>query len=246
MDACKPTVLPLRAGGGVGGVMRIAWTSAMEDELRRLYPTQSAQECADAIGVGLSSVVNRVTLLGLSKSPEWIAARTRQRWAEGRHDASRSAHFQKGLQSWNKGLRGVVGVQEGCRRTQFKPGELTGAARHNYVPVGTEKIRDGLLCRKMTDDQSIYPAARWQPVQRLVWEAAHGPIPPGHIVVFKPGRHTTERDLITLDRLELVSRAENMRRNSYHTRYPKEVAQLIQLKGALNRKINRRQKEAQP
>jgi len=35
-----------------------------------------------------------------------------------------------------------------------------------------------------------------------------------------------------------------MRRNSYHTRYPKEVAQLIQLKGALNRKINRRSRQA--
>jgi hypothetical protein len=48
--------------------------------------------------------------------------------------------------------------------------------------------------------------------------------------------------IITLGRLELISRAENMRRNSYHTRYPKEVAQLIQLRGALNRQINKRLK----
>jgi hypothetical protein len=34
-----------------------------------------------------------------------------------------------------------------------------------------------------------------------------------------------------------MSRAESMRRNSYHN-YPKELAQLIQLRGALNRKIN--------
>ena len=56
--------------------------------------------------------------------------------------------------------------------------------------------------------------------------------------MFKPGRKTTDPARITADGLELVTRAELMRRNSYHNNYPKEVALLIQLKGALNRKIN--------
>jgi hypothetical protein len=77
-------------------------------------------------------------------------------------------------------------------------------------------------------------------VHLLVWEAANGPVPPGHAITFLPGRRTTDASLITLDALQLVSRAELMRRNSHHTNYPKEVSQLIQLKGALNRKINRR------
>jgi len=47
---------------------------------------------------------------------------------------------------------------------------------------------------------------------------------------------------ITLDRVECISLAENMRRNSYLTRYPKEVADLIRLRGALNRKINTRER----
>jgi hypothetical protein len=34
----------------------------------------------------------------------------------------------------------------------------------------------------------------WVAVHRLVWEQAHGPVPPGHIVVFRPGRHTTDLD----------------------------------------------------
>lgn len=34
-----------------------------------------------------------------------------------------------------------------------------------------------------------------------------------------------------------------MRRNSYHTNYPKDVQLLIQLRGAVNRQINKR-KEA--
>lgn len=57
--------------------------------------------------------------------------------------------------------------------------------------------------------------------------------------------HTTDPAAITADRLELVTRAENMARNTLH-RYPKEVAQLIQLRGALNRKINARTKDRSP
>lgn len=53
---------------------------------------------------------------------------------------------------------------------------------------------------------------------------------------------TTHRDSITLDRLELVTRAENMRRNSRHTRYPPDLNAVMQLKGALTRKINNRSK----
>lgn len=35
-----------------------------------------------------------------------------------------------------------------------------------------------------------------------------------------------------------------MRRNSYHTRYPKEIGLVIQLKGALQRQINKRERDA--
>ena len=61
--------------------------------------------------------------------------------------------------------------------------------------------------------------------------------------MFRPGRASTDEARIALDALELVSRAELMRRNSRHARYPPEVNQLIQLKGALNRKINARSKK---
>ncbi len=40
--------------------------------------------------------------------------------------------------------------------------------------------------------------------------------------------------------LELVSRSELMRRNSHWNTLPPELAQIVQLRGALTRKINRR------
>ncbi len=223
--------------------MRRKWTPAEDRKLARLYVTLSAVECAQCLGRTVSAVQQRVNVIGLSKSPEWVAERARQRWAEGRHEGSRKAQFRKGQQAWNKG-RPVSEWNpnaESCRATQFKKGEMRGAAQHNYVPVGTEKIRDGLLCRKVTDDPDLYSAARWQPVARIVWEAVNGPIPAGHVVRFRKGMATTVRDEITPDRIECVSRAENMRRNSYHN-YPQPIPQLIQLRGALQRQINKRAK----
>lgn len=225
---------------------RHRWTPADDRKLARLYQDRSAVECAEALGVTLGAIHNRVHFLGLSKSSEWIAERTRRRWAEGRHEGSlRGLALGRG---WNKGLPQSEWLSEEARRrvarTHFCKGEMAGVAQLNWVPVGSQKVRDGQLVRKITDDPAIYPAARWKPVARIVWEAANGPVPAGHIVRFKDGMSTTVEAEITLDRLECISRAENMRRNSYHTRYPKEVAQLIQLRGALNRKINTRQRKA--
>ena len=45
---------------------------------------------------------------------------------------------------------------------------------------------------------------------------------------------------ITPDVVECISRRENMLRNSVHTRLPKPLASLVQLRGALQRQINRR------
>lgn len=221
--------------------MRRFWTTAEDRSLRAMYATKSAAECAERLGRTVSSVQQRVHVLGLSKSPEWVAERTRQRWAEGRHE--KSLEGLKRGHGWNKGIKGSTGLHPNCRKAQFRKGHLSGAAAANRQPIGALRIADGQLQRKMHD--GLPYMSRWVAVQRVVWEAAHGPIPSGHVVVFRDGRVRTEESEITLDKLELISRGENMRRNSYHTRYPKEVAQLIQLRGALNRKINRRAREAQ-
>lgn len=99
--------------------------------------------------------------------------------------------------------------------------------------------KDGYLERKVTDDPSLAPVRRWVGVHRLVWIAANGPVPPQHIVAFKRGRRTTDPALITLDALELITLAENMRRNSLHN-YPREIVHVHQLRAAITRQINRR------
>jgi len=150
-----------------------------------------------------------------------------------------STRFPRGLTPWNKGRKGWTAGGRSAE-TRFAKGGRHGAALHNYVPIGSERVcADGYLERKTSDEAG----RRWVGVHRIVWEHAHGPIPAGTIVVFKRGMRTTIAAEITTHRLELITRAENMRRNSYHNNYPKELALAIQLRGVLNRKINKRQRE---
>lgn len=130
--------------------------------------------------------------------------------------------------------------------TQFKKGSMTGAARAKYKPIGAERIcRDGYLERKITDagDTNAARQRRWVAVHRLVWESVHGPIPPRHVVRFKPGMHTTVAREITADKLEMVSLADNMRRNSIHN-LPAPLKEVVQLRGRLMRQIHKREKRA--
>jgi hypothetical protein len=85
---------------------------------------------------------------------------------------------------------------------QFKKGRPAHEAR-NYLPIGSLRFtRDGYMERKVTDDPSIVPARRWVAEHRLVWEAAHGPIPDGCVVVFLDG----DPHNITLNNLRCVHR----------------------------------------
>jgi hypothetical protein len=126
-------------------------------------------------------------------------------------------------------------------QTQFKD----GSRPHTWVPVGSYRINgDGYLDRKVNDLPGPN-TVRWKPVHRLVWSDAHGPVPEGCTVVFKPGRRTTVLELITVDAVECITRAELMARNSIHN-LPPALVEIHQLRGTLKRAINRKAKETEP
>lgn len=223
-------------------MIRAKWTDAELTVLRRRFPHERTDDIARDLGRPYSGVAQKAAKLGLSKTVEYFASPDAHRFDGMKGEGSR---FQPGQAAWNKGIKGSTGTHERCRATQFKPGRQASEAR-NYRPIGSIRVaKDGYAERKITDDPSIVPARRWVAVHRLVWEAANGPIPAGHAVVFRRGQFTADPELVTLDRIELVTRAELMRRNSYHTNYPPEVARLIQLTGAINRQINKRAKHEQ-
>ncbi len=216
---------------------RHVWTAQEMRELRRRYPHERTTDIARRLGHPVASVYAKANAMGLHKSASFLATDKSGRIFVGGR-LGKEHQFKAGHVTWNKGTHWTAGGRSA--ETRFKKGRPAHEAA-NYKPVGSMRITGGVLEQKVTDDPSIYPARRWRPVARLVWEAANGPIPSGHAVVFKHGQQTVVREEITLDRLELLSRAELMKRNTLH-RYPKDIALAIQLRGALMRQINKRTK----
>ncbi|TYC93016.1 HNH endonuclease [Novosphingobium sp. BW1] len=105
------------------------------------------------------------------------ALRKRKGWRTGR-----SGFFVKGQEPVNKGKKcapGKGGLHPNSRRTQFKKGQMSGTAQHNYKPIGYERItEDGYVERKISDTGAA--RQRWRAVHLLNWEATHGPLPEGH------------------------------------------------------------------
>lgn len=221
--------------------MRTFWTRDEIDALIRLYPDTSTAALVEELGRSASAIYGKAAALGLKKSGAYLASPEACRLRRG-DNVGAQHRFQKGLVPHNKGTRRPGWAPGRMAETQFKKGEMAGAAQHNYVPIGTTRVtKYGALERKVTDDPALYPARRWRPVAHLVWEATNGPIPAGHVVRFKPGMHTAVEAEITLDRLDCISLADNMRRNTLH-RYPKEITDVIRARGVLNRRINHVQK----
>lgn len=211
------------------------WTAAELKQLVAEFANTTTAALAKRLRRHPTCVSHKAYSMGLRKSPEHLANPAVNGRTTG--DRGGSTRFAPGNTPWNKGKRYVAGGRSA--ETRFKPGRPPHLAR-NYKPIGSYRINaDGYLEQKTSDRRDVAPARRWVGVHRLVWEAAHGPVPRGHVVVFLPGRRTTELDRITLDAVELVTRKELMRRNTLHN-LPPQVTELIQLRGALNRKIRNR------
>jgi hypothetical protein len=85
----------------------------------------------------------------------------------------------------------------GSPKTEFKPGHRPG----NWRPVGSERINiEGYIEVKTAEPRT------WRLKHRVVWEAAHGPIPAGHLIIFADGN----RQNCTLDNLVCISNRQNL------------------------------------
>ena len=199
--------------------------------MRRLYPNTLSARVAALLGRNVGMVHQHAAKLGLKKTAEWKASKEACKLRRN-PEVGEPHRFKKGLIPWNKGLKHPPGWSPGrMKETQFKKGRLNGHARQLGVPVGsTRHSKDGYLETKFREREGRY--GNWKGVHILLWEDAHGPVPRGHKVAFRDG----DRTHIALDNLELISDAEMMRRNTVHN-LPKELAQVIQLAGALKRKV---------
>lgn len=214
------------------------WTEADKNTLAHLYPDTPTKQIAELLGRTMSQVYQAADRLGLKKSPAYMASPDACRLRRG--DNVGAAHrFTKGHAPANKGLRRPGWAPGRMRETQFKKGERRGVAARNYCPVGTIRPdAEGYLRIKVREPlpgEKVFGFGNpgiWPLLNRHVWEQTNGPIPDGHNVIFKD----RNRSNCALDNLELVSRAEMMRRNTIH-RYPEQLRNTIMLLGAVKRKV---------
>lgn len=229
---------PTGAPDSTAGACRRRWTADEDAQLRAQYADEPTAVISAALGRPASSVYQRAYALGLRKSQAFLdspaAGRTNGRQGMG-------TRFPKGHVPANKGLRRPGWGPGRMKATQFKRGERRGVAARNWRPVGTILTdTEGYHRIKVHEARSgeAYGFGNvrvWPLLQRHVWEQAHGPIPKGYNVCFKDG----DKSNCALDNLELVSRADMMKRNTVHN-YPKPLASAIQLLGALRRQIRKR------
>lgn len=205
------------------------WTPAQLEALARDYPHMTTAATAERIGRSAKSVSNQAKYIGLRKTPEFLASPEACRLQRGTTAGAKS-WFKPGMVPWNKGK--LFPSSDTSKVNQFKAGKVPP----NQLPVGYIRTNaDGFL------DIKTEPGMRkWVPLHRWNWMQAHGSYPaPGMALAFKDGNRMN----CSLDNVELISRHELMRRNSLH-RMPKVLVELVQLRGALNRKINKALKES--
>ena len=207
---------------------RQRWTKAEDRLLRTKYPHMPTADLVALLpGRTLTTVYQRAQRFGLHKTAAYLASPAAHRLDGVKGMGTR---FQKGQVPPNKGLRRPGWGPGRMKVTQFKPDQMP----HNWRPVGSTRINsEGYRDIKITDLRR--GALDWRAIHRLNWIAVHGPIPKDRFLRFKDG----DRLNPLVENLELVDRAEHLRRN-WHDRYPKAIKQITQLRGALQRQINKR------
>jgi hypothetical protein len=209
---------------------RRKWEPYEDRYLRTLYPHFPCRVVAEGLGRTESTVYQRAQKLGVHKHPAYFDTEP-----GGRTTGQRGGHtrFKKGQAPWNKGTNWTAGGRSA--ETRFGKGHKP----HNWVPVGSERVtKDGTLQRKVSD--TGYIPRDWKAVHAIKWEQYRGPIPPGHIVIFRNG----DRRDFRLRNLQLISRVENMKRNTVWNRYPPEVAGAIHALGQFKRRLREHEEAA--
>ena len=218
-----PPKILIRRWQGEATAGRTTFTPAQDKIIKRLYMKMPSKALALKIGKSDTGLRTRLRQLGLS-IPRDIIEQNRQ-----------SGRFKPGSISHNKGKKMSEALYKKCKATMFKKGNL---------PAST--LYDGaIVIRHVHQDRNEKPykwirlsLGVWMSYQRYIWQQHHGKIPAGTKIIFRDG-NTLNCDI---SNLQAVTTAQLMKLNSFHN-YPEPIAKAVQLRGALNRQINKHLKK---
>lgn len=203
------------------------WTDSEVNFMQNNYPHISTNTIAKTLNRSISMVHNKAFNLGLKKTDEFKIELAKK------NEGGIKTRFTQKQTPWNLGVKGSTGLHENCKKGQFKKGQ----SPHNCKPIGFERVNvDGYLERK-TNNNYGNKRSNYEMVHVILWQEHFGDVPQGSIVIFKNGIKTD----IVIDNLELVTRAELMKRNTFH-RLPSELKEVIRLHNKIKRRITKHEK----
>jgi hypothetical protein len=223
--------------------VRKYWTTDEIAQVRELYPTTPTKQIAELLGRSVLSVYQVAYNEGLYKDADW---KRKNCGLQPGNQVGLGFRFNPGHKPFNAGMR-RPGYNAGRSKEKwFKPNQRSGKAVENWKPIGTIspdgegylriKVREAVHGKEAT---GFGNTKVWPLLARHTWEQQNGPIPPKHVIRFKDGN----KQNCAIDNLELLSQRENMRRNSFWTTIPRDLAEVMHLNGALKRKLRKYGKE---
>ncbi len=178
----------LRSGIGCGipkGTPTKSFPAEVREFIRNYYVGVGHQ--------GMADMLNKVFGTNYTKG------QMKAIYARFKLNSGRTGRFPKG----NKPVTAIKKGQRLSPDTEFFKGQIP----HNYKSIGTEILRaDGYVWVKIADPN------KWRQKHVLIWEAANGPKPDKHVVLFGDGN----RQNFELDNLILVSQKQLVRLNQKH------------------------------
>ncbi len=212
------------------GQLKITRSRLFTDEefetIKALYADHTAEDIAKRLGRSKGSIYGIAQKLGLKTDMEFIRECGRE---SSQHPKAIANRFSKGHVPVNKGIKMPESWSPGrMSETQFKKGQKP----HTWKPgIGHERIsRDGYIEIKVNDS---HHHGNFRLKHRVVWEKHNGPVPKGHCIAFRD----TNRQNCDIENLELITRAELVRRN-HHSNLPPEVKELIYTLAGFRRRLN--------
>lgn len=223
------------------------WTAEDDEMLRRHHGELTGQEIALMLGRTPQAVFTRASVLGLSNKQPWTDEDASVLWrlysSAPMHElcaALNRTPIAIRVRASKLGLKREESpdIRERHRRhsEHMRRRAAAGARNSSLLPLGTTRPQGGKLFTKVADTGN--PHVDWIRAQRVVWEAAHGPIPPGHLVTFKDRNPLN----IALENLELISGTDHMARITI-ARYPRPYQRAAKALGQFLAKLKRLEKD---
>lgn len=196
-------------------------TSAQEAYMKKEYLNKPIKRISNELNISFGRVQRFLDKNNLTIPPDVVLKR------------KLASQFKANYSPFNKGKKQKEYMSkqaiERTKATRFKP---------NHIPFSTNKIGNGaVVWRKERAHGKSYQYIRieksvWVLYHRHLWQARHGPIPKDQIVIFIDG----DTKNVNINNLKLISRRENMYRNSVHE-YAKETIPTLLLINELETKL---------